>query len=184
MQFHSKGPTTAGRHPARRPNPADRPPSTAWLAAQEAFSAPRPTAANSPVVVVRRASAQDLMESTGISADGPKPVAAARPARVFRVVGGTAMKADPQSTSPATDTAPPPLETVPVKRNRRASPDRRPGPVKLIVQASSTPSDSPVASPAPGKSHGEQLHVLKTMMASLDAMLSEIMTARRIRILP
>ena len=123
------------------------------------------------------------MESTGTAAEGPKPVAATRPARVFRVVGGTAVKADPQSASRATDTAQPQLETVPIKRTRRANLDRRPGPVKLIVQASSTPSDNPVASPAPGKSYGEQLHVLKSMMASLDAMLSEIMTARRIRIL-
>lgn len=179
MQFRSKGPATTGRHSPRRPPAADRPPSTAWLAAQEAFSAPKPTAASLPVVVVRRARAQEPLDAAGSRAEAPTPAAQMRPARVFRVVGGTAFEAGPDAAAPAEAMAPSASETSPSpRRKRRADTGRRPGPVKIIVEAPSAQVQGPVEAPAGPVSHQAQLETLAAMMGALDAVLGEIAHAR------
>jgi hypothetical protein len=180
MHFHNKGRTNAG-HRERQHKPSDRPPSTAWLAAQEAFAAPRPAASNASVVVVRRASAPDLIEVAHAHVGAPTAAVPIRPARVFRVISGPTVGTAPKPADCSAGTAPAPLDTPPPKRNRRANPERRPGPVKLIVNASVPTLRGLDAPPARGEFYGEQVDALRAMMTSLDGIFTDIMAARRLR---
>lgn len=193
MHFRSKAPAAPGRHPSRRRDPADRVPSTAWLAAQEAFSAPRPTPQDAPagpaVVVVRKARAPVPPAGPGEVPDGrpaPAPTPALGPAaalekpvRVFRVVtvpvpvpapADVVVPALPVAAAPAAAAA-----TAPTRRRRRASvaPEKQPGPVLRIVQ--------PVVPPVPAVPRltpAEELASLRQLMARLEEVLRDIQQAR------
>lgn len=132
-----------------------------------------------PVVVVRRARGPEALETAVSRAEVPTPAAPTRPARVFRVVGGTAYQAgpgpapQPEPTAHAT-----PEPALSPRRNRRADTGRRPGPVRIIVEAPKAQAPSPVPPAADAMTHKEELETLAAMMSAVDAVLGEIMRAR------
>jgi hypothetical protein len=183
MHFRSKAPAAPGRHPSRRRDPADRVPSTAWLAAQEAFSAPRSTPLDQPaVVVVRKPRAPvppavpgEAHASTASAVPGPVAVHE-KPVRVFRVVTvpvPTPAPAEAAPVAPAAAVAAPVVAAAPRRRRRSVAPDKQPGPVLRIVQP-----PAPAVPAAPRMSPREELASLRRLMARLDEVLRDIQQAR------
>ena len=193
MHIRSKAQSVHHRpnaQPRDRADRSDRAPSTAWLAAQEAFSAPRPVAAEPALVVVRKGRASEA-EPPLYVASSAAPVPAERPARVFRVVGAatavsaTASSAGAAETNPLASPAFAPQAATAVRarqRRRRVDVHKDPGPVLHIVQAPRVASQ-PAADPAQaGMSRGEEIAALQALMKQLDEVFAAISQARAFRL--
>lgn len=166
---------------------ADGPPSTAWLAAQEAFSAPRPAAVEPALVVVRKGRAPELVSQADVpSAIAVTVAAVERPARVFRVVAeaafGTAAAVDTAlvdaaGAMPEARTA---ASAAPARRRkRRLDLHKHPGPVTHILQLAAAPTES--ETPPHSLSPGEEIAAMQAAMSHVDAVFDEISRARAFR---
>ena len=206
MHFRNKAPAA---YPNRRPTRHDtaaRVPSTAWLAAQEAFSAPPPAQAEPAVVTVRRAwNPAHNSHATAAAGPGETPSHPERPARVFLVASdnnpapnpapspaaetgaapllAVVRRAGTDAGAPVQPTTPRPAERRAQRQRRRLHADKLPGPVRLITQPMQAQAARPQAPPAPGPSAGEQLRALKAAMAELKAVFDAIQRARALRFL-
>lgn len=179
MHFRSKAHDSPR---SKRHEPADRMPSTAWLAAQEAFSAPKPAQAEPAVVVVRKIRAPSM----GLGADAATAAAVAqenldRPARVFLVVPEPA---EHVAAAPLQD-SPPAAEPVPPapRQRRRLHADKRPGPVLHITQPTPLQAAREVAPPPRGPSVSDQIASLQALMADVNVMFDHIQRARALHFL-
>ena len=177
-------------NPRDRANGADRAPSTAWLAAQEAFSAPRPAAEEPALVVLRRGRSPELVLHVDASSAATTSLPADRPVRVFRVVSLTAPLA--VVAGPAAEAgfaaprpvAPKAVWSAPAPRGRRrVDADRHPGPVRHILQSRPVPMESAPEAPGRSMSPNEEIAALRAMMARLDALFGAIGRARAFRFL-
>ncbi len=199
MQFRTKLQAANDRHMPKHRDRADRPPSTAWLAAQEAFSAPRPVAAEPALVVLRKGRAAEPARPAGakptVAAEarrGERPVEppaerpaeqpVERPARVFRVVTAAAdvVLTSGPGTTPLAASSAAPGPTLP-RRKRRVDVLKHPGPVRHIVQALPARAVMAAEPPPLSLSSGEAIARLWAEMAGLDAVFSEIHRARSFR---
>jgi len=181
MHFRSKEQAARARQTSNPREHKPRMPSTAWLAAQDAFSAPRPVPAAEPALVVVRRGRAPEPELQGLASPAAtQPVLADRPARVFRVVTAPAADAGPALPPPELPLAPAaaPAVATQARRRRRVDLDKRPGPVQHIVHATRAPVESVVAAPVRSLSPGEEIAALQAMMARLNAVFDEIGAAR------
>lgn len=179
MHFRSKAPAAYPSHRPTRQDTAARVPSTAWLAAQEAFSALPPVTAEPAVVTVRKTWNPSGDADTGAASAAETPLRSDRPARVFLVASETSPITRPitrPTTSPSTDAttgpaaaAAPRLAVVPQgeaagpeqalapaaearraqRPRRRRHADQLPGPVVLITQPRPEQAQRPLAPQAP-----------------------------------
>lgn len=190
MHFRSKGQGSTRFEPSGRHPTADRAPSTAWLAAQEAFSAPKPVPIEHVVVVERK---ESLLPAPTPSLEPPAtvatPVPAAKAARVFRVVSQAADAgvqpevSDVQTDETSQARAALATSAAPAVRQRvrRLHPSRQPGPVMHIVQAERPSTARAEAPPTRHLSHREQAGVLQVLMGELAAVLDDAVRARAFR---
>ena len=193
MHIRSKAQSVHHRpnaQPRDRADRSDRAPSTAWLAAQEAFSAPRPVAAEPALVVVRKGRASEA-EPLADVAPSAAPEPAERAARVFRVVGAatalaaTASSAGTAETSPLAAPAAAPLTATPARprqRRRRVDVHKDPGPVLHIVQAPHVATQRAADPAQAGMSRGEEIVALQALMKQLDEVFDAISQARAFRL--
>jgi hypothetical protein len=193
MHFRSKA---QQGHRSKHHEPADRMPSTAWLAAQAAFSAPQPVQAQPAVVVVHKskpaamgwgadqtdaADAADAASSASAAAGAPEYLE--RPARVFLVApapAGDSAAAPLQDRAPAAEKAPP---AVALRPRRRLHADKRPGPVLHITQPTPERAARDVSAAPRGPTIGEQIASLQAMVAEVNTVLEHIQRARGLQFL-
>ena len=165
-----------------RQNAADGPPSTAWLAAQQAFSEPRPASAEQPQVLVRKGRAPVVhafaaAPAVAPAAATPMAVSHNKPARVFRVVSAPAVPPLAAAAEQAAASEPGIAQVqADVPRRRRTAAYKRPGPVLHIVHELPAPVPSPAAQAQQLPQH--QLRTLVEMLARVDAVLGDIRRAR------
>lgn len=169
---------------------APTPPSTAWAAAQQAFSHREQGPADKPVVIVRKGR---VMVAAAAAPDGaqtvaPRPVPADKPARVFRVAAAWAVS-DPaggfEDVEPALQADPRAAADTPRSthntRKRRVVLEKRPGPVLSIVHAlPALEAQAPVPDQVPMLPLDDVGAVIE-MFASVDAILDDIKRARAFR---
>ena len=160
-----------------RTDRTDRAPSSAWLAAQEAFSAPRPVAAEPALVVVRKGRATEA-EPSADAACGAAPAPAERPARVFRVVGAATGLSAKASSASAAETSPRGVPARARQRRRRVDVHKDPGPVLHILQAPRVAAQRAAEPPQTGMSPGEEIAALQVLMRQLDEVFGAISQAR------
>lgn len=164
----NRDPRPGRPRPGTHRNPAS-PPSTAWLEAQAAFSAPAatpaatPAAGPVPVVVVRRSRPLDAppegAQPAGPGTDG----GTARPARVFRVVSAPAADAGGVTPAPGIPEGRPPRP----RRARRSQ--QAPGVATVISFA---------VAATPALTYREQMARLGELMRALDEALALALRAR------
>ncbi len=167
--FHHRAPQEVARS-----TPNSAPPSTAWLAAQQAFLSHRPAPAAEPVVTVRRGRALALAVPSADEAQAatPAPEMANKPARIFRI---TSAVADSNAALQARS-AQPSLQTgFDLSRQGRIASNKRPGPVLRIVPA------APAVAEPEAQTQKESVGALREMLAEIDAILEDIKAARAFR---
>jgi hypothetical protein len=150
---------------------SETPPSSAWLAAQQAFSAHQPATAAEPVIIVRRARAFSADTADKAAGATPPSTVASKTARIFRITPSRADAAEPdlQAARQMSSELP---------RKARIAIDKRPGPVLRIVHQLPTAMAEPEA-PMPNGG----MATLRAMMAEIDAIFSDIQAAQDLRFL-
>jgi hypothetical protein len=150
---------------------SETPPSSAWLAAQQAFSAHCPVTAAEPVIIVRRARALSADGAHEVAAATPPPKVASKTARIFRIAMARVDSAEPELHAA-------PSKTSELPRKTRIAVDKRPGPVLRIVHQLPAVMAEPEA-PMPNGGMAR----LREMMAEIDAIFSDIKAAQALRFL-
>lgn len=175
MHFRSKAQAAPQDHRPHRRTASERVPSTAWLAAQAAFSAPEPAEAEAALVNVRAfvVPAVAALATPRLATD--TPLRPERPARVFLVPSDTPSATEgnaddgskpppaagaqqtaettaeiPPATAPGgPDTQAQPAAHKPTPRpRRRVHADKLPGPVLHITRPQQTQAQAPARAPA------------------------------------
>lgn len=184
MQFHSRTqPVNTPDHPdSARLEAAHALPSTAWLAAQQAFSERQRAPADQPVVIVRKGRVVALSAAQAAEPQAATLAPAGKPARVFRIVSASAasnpaMQAEP--SEPAWQGAAARGGDMP--RKKRVAIDRRPGPVLRIVHQLPAMDAGPGIPDEASTMPKYRVSELFEMLAGVDAILDDIRFARSLQ---